>query len=192
MCGIFGLFGDAAGVAQYRSSSIEAWSEEASRLLRYRGPDGSAALACMGGRCLLGHTRLAIIDLAGGAQPIANEDETIWVILNGEIYNYIEIRERLIAKGHRFRTQSDTEVLVHLYEEKGHSLLDDLDGMFAFAIVDEKKEQLFLARDRYGEKPLYYAPLNDGGGLVFASELKALFSFPGLDPPSKCAQTHGG
>ena len=181
MCGIFGLFGDAAGVAQYHSSSIEGWSEEASRLLRHRGPDGSAALACMGGRCLLGHTRLAIIDLAGGAQPIANEDETIWVILNGEIYNYIEIRERLIAKGHRFRTQSDTEVLVHLYEEKGHSLLDDLDGMFAFAIVDEKKEQLFLARDRFGEKPLYYAPLNDGEGLVFASELKALFSFPGLD-----------
>jgi asparagine synthase (glutamine-hydrolysing) len=135
----------------------------------------------MGGRCLLGHTRLAIIDLEGGAQPIANEDETIWVILNGEIYNYIEIRERLIARGHRFRTQSDTEVLVHLYEEKGHALLDDLDGMFAFAIVDEKAEQLFLARDRYGEKPLYYAPLNQGRGLVFASEMKALFPFPGLD-----------
>jgi len=135
----------------------------------------------MGGRCLLGHSRLAIIDLEGGAQPIGNEDETIWVILNGEIYNYIEIRERLIAKGHRFRTQSDTEVLVHLYEEKGHSLLDDLDGMFAFAIVDEKNERLFLARDRYGEKPLYYAPLNEGRGLVFASEMKALFPFPGLD-----------
>jgi asparagine synthase (glutamine-hydrolysing) len=179
MCGIFGVYGDAAGVA--RSSTIEAWSEEASRLLGHRGPDGSGALAFMGGRCLLGHTRLAIIDLAGGAQPIANEDETIWVILNGEIYNYIEIRERLIAKGHRFRTQSDTEVLVHLYEEKGHALLDDLDGMFAFAILDEKNDQLFLARDRYGEKPLYYAPLNDGRSLVFASELKALFSFPGLD-----------
>jgi asparagine synthase (glutamine-hydrolysing) len=138
-------------------------------------------MACMGGRCLLGHCRLAIIDLEGGAQPIGNEDKTIWVILNGEIYNYIEIRERLIAKGHRFRTQSDTEVLVHLYEEKGHSLLDDLDGMFAFAIVDEKKEQLFLARDRFGEKPLYYAPVNAGRGLVFASEMKALLPFPGLD-----------
>ena len=135
----------------------------------------------MGGRCLLGHCRLAIIDLEGGAQPIGNEDETIWVILNGEIYNYIEIREGLIAKGHRFRTQSDTEVLVHLYEEKGHSLLDDLDGMFAFAIVDENKRQLFLARDRFGEKPLYYAPLNAGRGLVFASEMKALLPFPGLD-----------
>jgi asparagine synthase (glutamine-hydrolysing) len=135
----------------------------------------------MDGRCLFGHRRLSIIDLEGGTQPIGNEDDTIWVILNGEIYNYIEIRERLIAKGHRFRTESDTEVLVHLYEEKGHSLLDDLDGMFAFAILDERKEHLFLARDRFGEKPLYYARLNEGRGLVFASEMKALFPFAGLD-----------
>jgi asparagine synthase (glutamine-hydrolysing) len=176
MCGIYGVQDGQHGVAQYR-----AWGEEASRLLSHRGPDGSTRLECMGGRCLLGHRRLAIIDLEGGTQPIGNEDQTIWVILNGEIYNYIELREKLIAQGHRFRTQSDTEVLVHLYEEKGHSLLDDLDGMFAFAIVDEKKEQLFLARDRYGEKPLYYAPLNEGRGLVFASEMKALVPFPGLD-----------
>lgn len=176
MCGIYGAYDGKGGIAQYR-----AWGEEASRLLSHRGPDGSTRLECMGGRCLLGHRRLAIIDLEGGTQPIGNEDQTIWVILNGEIYNYIEIREKLIAQGHRFRSQSDTEVLVHLYEEKGHSLLDDLDGMFAFAIVDEKKEQLFLARDRYGEKPLYYAPLNEGRGLVFASEMKALFPFPGLD-----------
>ena len=176
MCGIYGVYGGPGGAAQYRP-----WLEEANWLLRHRGPDGSACLTCMGGRCLLGHCRLAIIDLEGGAQPIGNEDETIWVILNGEIYNYIEIREKLIAKGHRFRTQSDTEVLVHLYEEKGLSLLDDLDGMFAFAIVDEKNQQLFMARDRYGEKPLYYAPLNEGRGLVFASEMKALLPFPGLD-----------
>ncbi|MGA9930611.1 MAG: asparagine synthetase B, partial [Terriglobales bacterium] len=176
MCGIYGVYDGAGGVAQYRM-----WLEEAGRLLKHRGPDGSACLSCMGGRCLLGHSRLAIIDLPGGAQPIGNEDETIWVILNGEIYNYIEIRQNLIAKGHRFRTQSDTEVLVHLYEDKGYSLLDDLDGMFAFAIVDEKNELLFLARDRFGEKPLYYAPVNNGRGLVFASEMKALFPFPGLD-----------
>ena len=94
MCGIYGVYGGEGGVAQYRG-----WLEEASRLLRHRGPDGSACLARMGGRCLLGHSRLAIIDLEGGAQPIANEDETIWVILNGEIYNYVEIRERLIAQG---------------------------------------------------------------------------------------------
>ena len=176
MCGIYGVYDGAGGVAQYRM-----WLEEAGRLLKHRGPDGSACLSCMGGRCLLGHSRLAIIDLPGGAQPIGNEDQTIWVILNGEIYNYIEIRQNLIAKGHRFRTQSDTEVLVHLYEEKGYSLLDDLDGMFAFAIVDEKNERLFLARDRFGEKPLYYAPVNNGRGLVFASEMKALFPFPGLN-----------
>ena len=176
MCGIYGVYGGEGAVAQYRG-----WLEEASRLLRHRGPDGSACMTRMAGRCLLGHSRLAIIDLEGGAQPIGNEDETIWVILNGEIYNYVEIRERLIAQGHRFRTQSDTEVLVHLYEEKGQSLLDDLDGMFAFAILDEKNEQLFLARDRFGEKPLYYAPLNEGKGLAFASEMKALFPFPGLD-----------
>jgi asparagine synthase (glutamine-hydrolysing) len=176
MCGIYGVYDGEGGIAQYRM-----WSEQASRLLQHRGPDGSACLARLSGRCLLGHSRLAIIDLEGGAQPIANEDETIWVILNGEIYNYVEIRERLISKGHRFRTQSDTEVLVHLYEEKGHSLLDDLDGMFAFAILDEKNERLFLARDRFGEKPLYYAPLHEGKGLAFASEMKALFPFPGLD-----------
>jgi asparagine synthase (glutamine-hydrolysing) len=176
MCGIYGVYDGEGGVAQYRM-----WSEQASRLLQHRGPDGSACLARLSGRCLLGHSRLAIIDLEGGAQPIANEDESIWVILNGEIYNYVEIRERLISKGHRFRTQSDTEVLVHLYEEKGHSLLDDLDGMFAFAILDEKNERLFLARDRFGEKPLYYAPLHEGKGLAFASEMKALFPFPGLD-----------
>ena len=176
MCGIYGVYDGKGGVAQYR-----AWGEEAGLLLLHRGPDGSTRMECMGGRCLLGHRRLAIIDLEGGTQPIGNEDQTIWVILNGEIYNYIEIRAKLIAQGHRFRTQSDTEVLVHLYEEKGSSLLDDLDGMFAFAIVDEKKEQLFLARDRYGEKPLYYASLNEGRGLVFASEMKALFPFPGLD-----------
>jgi asparagine synthase (glutamine-hydrolysing) len=180
MCGIYGAFGEGSA-EQNRVSSEKAWADKAGRLLRHRGPDGSACLTRMGGRCLLGHTRLAIIDLEGGAQPISNEDETIWVILNGEIYNYIEIRERLIAQGHRFRTQSDTEVLVHLYEEKGPALLDDLDGMFAFAILDEKKERLFLARDRFGEKPLYYAPLDEGTGLVFASEMKALFPFPGLD-----------
>ncbi len=176
MCGIYGVYDGAGGVAQYRH-----WPEDAGRLLSHRGPDGSARLSCMGGRCLLGHTRLAIIDLEGGAQPIGNEDGTIWVILNGEIYNFIEIRQELIAQGHHFRTQSDTEVLVHLYEKKGHSLLDDLDGMFAFAILDEKKEELFLARDRFGEKPLYYALVNEGSGLAFASEMKALFAFPGLD-----------
>ncbi len=176
MCGIYGVYGGETGIAEYRS-----WAEEAGRLLQHRGPDGSTRREFISGRCLLGHRRLAIIDIKGGNQPIGNEDESVWVILNGEIYNYIEIRQRLIAKGHRFRTQSDTEVLVHLYEDKGEALLDDLDGMFAFAIVDEKKRQLFLARDRCGEKPLYYASFNSGRSLVFASEMKALLPFPGLD-----------
>src|SRR5258708_35525820 len=176
MSGISGVYASGGGLVQHGQRS-----EEGSRLVSHRGPEGGACLSCMGGSCLLGHPRLAIIDLDGGAQPIGNEDETIWVILNGEIYNYIEIRHDLLAKGHYFRTHSDTEVLVHLYEEKGHLMLDDLDGMFAFAIVDQKKEQLFLARDRFGEKPLYYAPVNEGRGLVFASEMKALFRFPGLD-----------
>lgn len=176
MCGIYGVYGGESNVAQY-----QLWAEEAGRLLQHRGPDGSACRQFSGGRCLLGHRRLAIIDIAGGAQPIGNEDGTIWVILNGEIYNYIEIREQLITKGHSFRTHSDTEVLVHLYEDKGHALLDDLDGMFAFAILDEKKGELFLARDRYGEKPLYYAPFNAGKSLAFSSEMKALLPFPGLD-----------
>jgi len=135
----------------------------------------------MNGRCLLGHVRLAIIDIEGGAQPISNEDGTVWVVCNGEIYNYVELREKLIAQGHRFSTRSDSEVLVHLFEEKGTSLLDDLEGMYAFAIVDTRKEQLFLARDRFGEKPLYWAPIHDGRGLAFASELKALLPLENVD-----------
>jgi asparagine synthase (glutamine-hydrolysing) len=138
-------------------------------------------MTLMNGRCLLGHLRLAIIDIEGGAQPISNEDGTVWVACNGEIYNYLELRERLVAQGHRFSTHSDTEVLVHLFEEKGTSLLDDLEGMYAFAIVDTRKEQLFLARDRFGEKPLYWASIHDGRGLAFASELKALLPLENID-----------
>ena len=163
------------------ADSARTWAEYAQSLLQHRGPDGQQCVALMDRRCLLGHLRLAIIDIEGGAQPISNEDGTVWVVCNGEIYNYLELREKLIAQGHHFSTRSDTEVLVHLFEEKGTSLLDDLDGMFAFAIVDTRVEQLFLARDRFGEKPLYWAPVHDGGGLAFASELKALLPLEGLD-----------
>jgi len=128
----------------------------------------------------MGHTRLSIIDLQGGKQPLCNEDETIWVICNGEIYNYVELRARLVEKGHRFRTQSDCEVLIHLYEETGEALFDQLVGMFAFALLDEKNKRLLIARDPFGEKPLYWCRVG-AGGIAFASEMKALMSFPQLD-----------
>jgi asparagine synthase (glutamine-hydrolysing) len=177
MCGIFGILDPARPLA----SSAQAWAQEAQLRLQHRGPDGRQCVTLMDGRCLLGHLRLAIIDIEGGAQPISNEDGTIWVACNGEIYNYLELREKLEAQGHHFSTCSDTEVLVHLFEEKGTSLLDDLEGMYAFAIVDTRKEQLFLARDRFGEKPLYWAPVRNGKGLAFASELKALLPLENVD-----------
>jgi asparagine synthase (glutamine-hydrolysing) len=163
------------------ADSARTWAEHAQSRLQHRGPDGQQCVTVMDGRCLLGHLRLAIIDIEGGAQPIGNEDDTVWVVCNGEIYNYLELREKLIAQGHHFSTRSDTEVLVHLFEERGTALLDDVEGMFAFAIVDTRAERMFLARDRFGEKPLYWAPVHDGGGLAFASELKALLPLEGLD-----------
>jgi asparagine synthase (glutamine-hydrolysing) len=163
------------------ADSARTWAERAQSRLQHRGPDGRQCVTLMDKRCLLGHVRLAIIDIEGGTQPISNEDGTVWVVCNGEIYNYLELREKLIAQGHHFSTRSDTEVLVHLFEEKGTSLVDDLEGMYAFAIVDTRAEQMFLARDRFGEKPLYWAPVHGGNGLAFASELKALLPLEDLD-----------
>jgi asparagine synthase (glutamine-hydrolysing) len=177
MCGIFGMLDSVRPLG----GSALAWAEQAQLRLQHRGPDGQQRVTLMNGRCLLGHLRLAIIDIEGGAQPISNEDGTVWVVCNGEIYNYLELREKLIAQGHRFSTRSDTEVLVHLFEEDGISLLDHLEGMYAFAIVDTRKEQLFLARDRFGEKPLYWASIHNGRGLAFASELKALLPLENVD-----------
>jgi asparagine synthase (glutamine-hydrolysing) len=139
-------------------------------IMKYRGPDdeGLFLQANVG----LGHRRLSIIDLSGGHQPLSNEDNSVWVVYNGEIYNYSELRNELIARGHIFKTKSDTEVLVHLYEEHGVELLSKLNGMFAFAIWDEKKKNLFLARDRLGIKPLYY--YFQAGEFLFASEIKAV------------------
>ena len=176
MCGIYGIF-DPSSPAD---DGMRAWAARAQDLLRHRGPDDRGCEERLQGHCLLGHTRLSIIDLAGGKQPLRNEDETVWVICNGEIYNYIELRAQLIEKGHRFRTHSDCEVLVHLYEDKGPALLDDLVGMYAFVLLDENNRQILAARDRFGEKPLYWAPVGERG-LAFASEMKALTSFPGVD-----------
>ncbi len=144
---------------------------EALRALRHRGPDGEGTFAAPG--IALGMRRLAIIDLATGDQPVFNEDRSVVAVLNGEIYNYVELRETLRQRGHTFASASDTEVLVHLYEDEGEALCARLRGMFALAIWDGRARTLLLARDRFGKKPLYIAPL-PGGGLAFASELKGL------------------
>jgi asparagine synthase (glutamine-hydrolysing) len=150
--------------------------------LVHRGPDASGV--SVDGTVALGSRRLAIIDLTGGDQPIYNEDDTVCLVYNGEIYNFPTLREQLIARGHRFRTRTDSEAIVHLYEERGDDLVDELNGMFAFALWDARRERLLVARDRLGVKPLYY--VWDGRTLAFASEVRALvaggFVRPELDP----------
>ena len=147
--------------------------------IAHRGPDADGYFT--DDTAGLGHRRLSIIDVSGGAQPLGNEDGTIQIVFNGEIYNYREYREELAAKGHRFQTLSDTEVIVHLYEEVGERVPEYLNGMFAFALWDAPKRRLLLARDRMGKKPLYYAAGTGGARFAFASELKALAAMPGFD-----------
>jgi asparagine synthase (glutamine-hydrolysing) len=147
--------------------------------LRHRGPDEQGVHLGPDGLAI-GARRLSVVDLEQGSQPRANEDETVWVACNGEIYNHPEIRERLLARGHSLRGRSDTEVLSHLYEDYGDELVHVLEGMFALAIWDERRGRLLLARDRFGEKPLFYA--RRGDGLVFASELTALLRGLGSTP----------
>lgn len=142
----------------------------------HRGPD--AAGLYDGGEAILGMRRLAIIDLETGDQPISNEDRSIWVVCNGEIYNFASLRHQLAAAGHTFATQSDTEVLVHLYEEYGDDFLKHVEGMFALALWDGRRRKLVLARDRLGIKPLYY--WQDGSRLAFSSEIKSLLKLPGF------------
>jgi asparagine synthase (glutamine-hydrolysing) len=144
----------------------------------HRGPDDEGYH--ISGPVGLGFRRLAIIDLNTGHQPISNEDGTVWIVFNGEIYNYHELREHLRTKGHVFKTQTDTEVIVHLYEEFGESCVEKLRGMFAFAIWDDRQKTLFLARDRVGIKPLYY--FLNGKSLIFGSEIKAILADPDVQP----------
>lgn len=164
MCGIAGLWSETAvGGGDGLASALAA--------IRHRGPDGEGRFAS--GPVQLGMVRLAVIDLEGGQQPLSNENGSVVVVCNGEIYNYRELAAQLTARGHVFRTGSDVEVLVHLYEELGPDLCTRLRGMFAFALWDARQRRLLLGRDRFGKKPLYLARLPDGG-LAFASELKGL------------------
>jgi asparagine synthase (glutamine-hydrolysing) len=171
MCGICGLV-SLDGATAPDPAALAAMNET----LVHRGPDSDGSL--INGACGLAMRRLSIIDLAGGDQPIGNEDGRIQVIQNGEIYNYQELRDELRRRGHSFRTHSDTEVLVHLYEERGPAFVEALRGMFAIAIWDSRNGRLVLARDRFGIKPLYYRVAD--GTLSFASELKALLRQPGF------------
>lgn len=177
MCGIAGFAGSG------NRDDIAAMTAA----LRHRGPDGEGLFCDSEIPVYLGHRRLAIIDLSGGNQPMWNEDHTVAVIFNGEIYNHLELRAQLVQRQHRFRSDhSDTEVLVHGYEEWGPALLSKLNGMFAFAILDRRRRQLFLARDRFGEKPLYYC--RHERGFAFASELRALALHPAVSrTPSRRA-----
>jgi len=144
----------------------------------HRGPDDEGIYS--GGKVGLAVRRLSIIDLATGHQPISNEDGTLWIVFNGEIYNHLTLREQLIARGHHYRTNSDTETIIHLYEEYGRNCVDHLRGMFAFAIWDTRRRCLFVARDRLGIKPLYYRLSPEC--FLFGSEIKVILAHPGVDP----------
>jgi asparagine synthase (glutamine-hydrolysing) len=147
--------------------------------LTHRGPDGAGLF--IDGGVGFGHRRLSIVDLSGGHQPMSNEDGSVWITYNGEVYNHREIRPRLEEKGHIYRSACDTETIIHLYEERGPAVVEELRGMFAFAIWDGPRRRLLLARDRLGIKPLYYT-LSDDGTIHFASEIKALIEAGGLKP----------
>ena len=173
MCGIVGMF--------HRSGAPPGdWKtvlERMTQTLVHRGPDDQGYF--FDDFIALGHRRLSIVDVVSGHQPMSNEDGSVWLVFNGEIYNFMELRHLLEGKGHEFRTHSDTETIVHAYEEWGIACLERLRGMFAFAIWDAHRRRLFLARDRLGKKPLYYARV--GEALVFGSEIKALAACPGFD-----------
>ncbi|HET8609550.1 MAG TPA: asparagine synthetase B, partial [Burkholderiales bacterium] len=168
MCGITGYYSDqccAPGVLRNMTQS-----------LAHRGPDAEGFFES--GEIHLGHRRLSVVDLAGSAQPLFNEDRSVVLAFNGEIYNFQSLRDELLRAGHQFATHGDSEVLVHAWEQYGPEMLQKLTGMFAFAIWDTKSRTLFLARDHLGVKPLYY--YWDGSVFVFASELKAMLQHPAV------------
>ncbi len=176
MCGICGILGTTEGFAV---------SKELVTRMRdtmvHRGPDDGGSWYLPEHMVAFGHRRLSIVDLStAGRQPMPNEDGSIWITYNGEVYNHVELRKELEGKGHIYRSNTDTETILHLYEEEGSRCVERLQGMFAFAIWDRRKRQMFLARDRIGIKPLYYARLP--GGFVFGSEIKCLLEHPAVTP----------
>src|SRR6266566_1415233 len=174
MCGIVGAL-KLQGTSQWRlCDDVRARMIQS---LHHRGPDGRGEWLSSDQNCWLGHTRLAIIDRGGGVQPMSNEDASIWIVFNGEIYNHLDLHRELESAGHRFASRCDTEVLLHGYEQWGvRGLLERTRGMFAFGLYDMKSRTLVLARDRLGIKPLYYCVVD--GVLLFASEIKSLLAYP--------------
>ena len=174
MCGIGALF------TREPSHNLEATALAMAQKQRHRGPDWQATYLAPHHRVALSHARLSIVDLSpAGNQPLPNETEDLWLVCNGEVYNHLELRASLEAKGHQFRSHSDNEVLLHLYEEYGTEMLSHLHGMFAFVLYDSKQETMFCARDRVGKKPLVYAETPQG--VAIASEIPAVRCFPGID-----------
>jgi len=182
MCGICGIY-NPRGIDDADTGAIGPMTD----VLAHRGPDDSGVHA--DGFAALGHRRLSIIDLSFGAQPMSNEDGSVWTAFNGEIYNFKSVREDLIAKGHVFKTNSDTEVIVHGWEEFGADVAAKLDGMFALAVWDASRRMLLLARDRAGKKPLYYTTA-PGGRFIFASEIKSLLLHPMVERRLNHASLH--
>ena len=173
MCGI-------AGVLAFNGERVPPENlERMVGLLRHRGPDSSGVYTGDTGGVGLAHARLSIIDLSGGQQPMANSDGSLWVTFNGEIFNYLELRDELVHAGHRFKSQSDTEVILHMYEEKGEDCVKYFNGQWAFAIWDAKRRKLFLSRDRVGVRPLFYT--QTAKSFVFASEIKSILGHPEVE-----------
>ncbi|MGZ3443977.1 MAG: asparagine synthetase B family protein, partial [Polyangia bacterium] len=172
MCGIYGFVAAAGDLGDPERTGNILHAMDGS--IFHRGPDDNGQY--LDDRCAMGMRRLSIIDLGGGKQPIPSCDRRYWIVFNGEIYNYRTLRDGLLARGHKFATTSDTEVIVHLYEERGAAAVDALSGMFGFAVWDRERHELVIARDRLGIKPIYYAPTPRG--LVFGSELKSLLCHP--------------
>jgi asparagine synthase (glutamine-hydrolysing) len=173
MCGICGVF-HSERTRRVNRELLAGMNQQ----IVHRGPDDDGFL--VEENVGLAMRRLSIIDIQTGHQPLSNEDGDVWIVFNGEIYNHQDLRKDLESRGHRYRTKSDTETIVHSYEEYGSRCVEHLRGMFAFAIWDRRKRKLFIARDRLGIKPLYYR--FDGNTLLFGSEIKTILAYPGEKP----------